>query len=54
MSRITNSIIVEVILAIIHKFRQKGEKRTFKILEIGAGVGGTSIDLMPALANMIG
>lgn len=49
MSRITNSIIVEVILAIIHKFRQKGEKRTFKILEIGAGVGGTSIDLIPAL-----
>jgi len=44
-----NGIAKEEILYLCGKSNEKHPEKVFRILEVGAGVGGTSIDLIPAL-----
>lgn len=47
-----NNIAKESIINIVREYKVKKPKKTVRILEIGAGVGGTSVDLIPALDGM--
>jgi pyochelin synthetase len=49
INRMHNGIANEEILYLCKKSNGENPERVFRILEVGAGVGGTSIDLIPAL-----
>lgn len=51
VNRCMNRVIIEGVLAIAKQHARTSPKRPLRILEIGAGVGGTSVDLIPALAG---
>lgn len=42
-------VVVEDMLVLVKHFTKKYPQKQFRILEIGAGVGGVSIDLIEAL-----
>lgn len=48
-SRILNHIIKDCVLKLVKEHTTSEYKRPLRILEVGAGVGGTSNDLIPAL-----
>ncbi|MBV4429414.1 amino acid adenylation domain-containing protein [Clostridium tyrobutyricum] len=49
VSTCTNKIVVENVLTMVNDFILKNPNKKFRILEVGAGVGGVSIDLIEAL-----
>ena len=49
VSKCTNRVVVEDMLVLVKHFTKKYPQKQFRILEIGAGVGGVSIDLIEAL-----
>lgn len=49
INQIQNGIAVEEVLYLCRQANQKEPGRPFRILEVGAGVGGTSLDLIPQL-----
>lgn len=51
VNRCMNRVIIEGVLTIAKQHARTSPKRPLRILEIGAGVGGTSVDLIPALAG---
>lgn len=51
VSKCMNTAIIENILAIAIYFKEKKIDRKLRIMEIGAGVGGVSIDLISALED---
>lgn len=51
VSRCTNEVVVNNIEILIKEFNKKYPDRKFRLLEVGAGVGGVSIDLIDRLKN---
>ncbi|WP_018306963.1 non-ribosomal peptide synthetase [Desulfitobacterium hafniense] len=51
INQIQNGIAVKEVLYLCRQTNQKEPGRPFRILEVGAGVGGTSLDLIPQLAG---
>lgn len=51
LSNSLNQVIIGAIRHIYEKLHQEDENRVLRILEIGAGVGGASLDVIPALAD---
>ncbi|ACL21978.1 amino acid adenylation domain protein [Desulfitobacterium hafniense DCB-2] len=49
INQIQNGIAVKEVLYLCRQANQKEPGRPFRILEVGAGVGGTSLDLIPQL-----
>jgi pyochelin synthetase len=51
VNRYLNRVIIEGVVTIAKQHARTSPKRPLRILEIGAGVGGTSVDLITALAG---
>lgn len=51
VNRALNRVAQECVIDLAAQQARSGSKRPLRILEVGAGVGGTSIDLIPALAD---
>lgn len=51
VSKCMNKVTMKAIVSIADAFRKKYPKKKFNILEVGAGVGGVSIDLIEALKD---
>lgn len=49
VSQCLNKVMISSIQCMLDAYRKKYGKQEFRILEVGAGVGGASIDLIPAL-----
>lgn len=49
ISQINNGLAIKEITYLCKKSNQQNPQRTFRILEVGAGVGGTTLDLIPSL-----
>lgn len=49
INRMHNGIAKEEIVYLCKKANEKNPQKVFRILEVGAGVGGTSIDVIPML-----
>lgn len=47
-----NQIAKENIANMVHEIGFRSDNKTIRILEIGAGVGGTSVDIIPALDGL--
>ena len=51
VSRCTNEVVVDNIEIFVKEFNKKNPGKKFRLLEVGAGVGGVSIDLINRLKN---
>lgn len=49
INKMQNGLAIEEIVYLCKKANEKNPKKVFRILEVGAGVGGTTLDLIPRL-----
>ncbi|KUF36531.1 MULTISPECIES: non-ribosomal peptide synthetase [Lysinibacillus] len=49
ISRSLNQVTIQAVHTIIDEFRASYPNKSFRILEVGAGVGGVSLELIPSL-----
>ncbi|MFJ7916255.1 MULTISPECIES: amino acid adenylation domain-containing protein [unclassified Lysinibacillus] len=49
ISRSLNQVTIQAVHTIVDEFRKAYPEKTFRILEVGAGVGGVSLELIPTL-----
>lgn len=49
---LSNNCIAKAEIGFLCREKNQNKKRTFRILEVGAGVGGTSLDVIPSLDGM--
>lgn len=52
LSRMNNANLRDVIKAVCERLRARGEGETLKIMEMGAGTGGTTKLILPVLASL--
>lgn len=51
INRSLNNAALESVLYLVNQYGRVNNGRAIRILEVGGGVGGTSVDLIPALAD---
>ncbi len=51
ISQLLNKVMISAVINIIDERKKSEGDHTFRILEIGAGVGGVSLDIIPAISD---